>query len=178
MTDPEGGAVAIVDYDPRWTRQFEEEKARILAATVPSVVAVEHIGSTAVPGLAAKPIIDILAGIRHLEDARACIAPLATIGYEYVPEYETELPERRYFRKGPREARTHHVHLVEVEGAFWRRHLAFRDYLRAHPEEAKRYAALKRALAAKFGEDREAYTDGKTAYVRGIEAKAASENPK
>ena len=178
MTDPEGGAVAIVDYDPRWPRQFEEEKARILAATDSQVVAVEHIGSTAVPGLAAKPIIDILAGIRHLEVARACIAPLATIGYEYVPEYETELPERRYFRKGPREARTHHVHLVEVEGAFWRRHLAFRDYLRAHPEEAKRYAALKRALAAKFGEDREAYTDGKTAYVRGIEAKAASENPK
>ena len=164
--------VAVVDYDPRWPGQFEEEKARILAAVGPRILAVEHIGSTAVPGLAAKPIIDILAGIRHLEDAMECVAPLAAIGYDYVPEFEAELPDRRYFWKGLREAHTHHVHLVEIGGTFWRRHLAFRDYLRTHPEDARRYAVLKRDLAAKFGADREGYTDAKTAFIRMIEATA------
>ena len=176
MTVPntEGGTVVIVDCDPRWPAMFEEEKVRILATIGPHVVAVEHIGSTAVPGLAAKPIIDILVGIRWLHDARLCIGPLAAIGYEYVPEYEDELPERRYFRKGPPGGRTHHVHMVEVMSDFWDRHLRFRDYLRAHPEEARRYDALKRKLAAKFGADREAYTNAKAEYVRSVEAKARS----
>ena len=172
VTSAEGGPIVIVDYDPRWPRMFEEERARILAATRPHVVAVEHIGSTAVPGLAAKPIIDLLAGVRRLEDARACIAPLAALGYDYVPEFEAELPDRRYFRKGSGAAHTNHIHMVEVDGPFWRRHLAFRDDLRTHPEDVRRYADLKRDLAAKFGADRAGYTDAKTAFIREIEARA------
>ena len=172
MVNLEGGRVVLLEYDPRWPLQFEEEKARILAAIRPAVVAIEHVGSTAVPGLAAKPIIDILIGVSGLDDDRACIASLAAIGFEYVAEYEQELPERRYFRKGPALARTHHLHMVEFGGPFWRRHLAFRDYLRAHPEEAQRYAALKRELAARFGVDREGYTNAKAAFVGEIESRA------
>ena len=169
--NPEGGAVVIVEYDPRWPLRFGEE-ARLLAAIGPRVVAVEHVGSTAVPGLADKPIVDILVGVRRLEDAVACVAPLAAIGYEYVPEYEAEIPDRRYFRKAPFGERTHHLHVVEFGGAFWRRHLAFRDWLRTHPEDAARYGAHKRALAATHVVDREAFTEAKTAFVREIEAKA------
>ena len=172
VTAAEGGPVIIVEYDRGWPRMFEDEKGRILAVIGPHLVAIEHIGSTAVPGLAAKPIIDILAGVRRLEDARECIAPLAGIGYDYVPEFEVDLPERRYFRKGRNERHTHHLHMIEFQSPFWRRHVAFRDYLRAHPDEAARYADLKRTLAAKFGSDRGAYTDAKTEYVRGVEAKA------
>jgi len=133
-------------------------------------VAVEHVGSTAVPGLAAKPVIDIVVGVRRLKDAAACAAPLAAIGYECVPEYEAEIPDRRYFRKGPFGGRTHHLHMVEFGGAFWRRHLAFRDWLRTHPEDAARYGALKRELAATHEADREAYTEAKNAFVREVEA--------
>ena len=101
MVNPEGGAVVVADYDPRWPRMFEEERRRIVGAIGPLAVAVEHVGSTSVPRLAAKPVIDILVGVRRLGDATSCVVPLAAIGYEYVPEYEREIPDRRYFRKGP-----------------------------------------------------------------------------
>lgn len=93
--------VTICDYDLRWPLAFEDEKRAIIRAIGGHISALEHIGSTAVPGLAAKPTIDIMVGLRQLEDARHCIQPLADLGYEYVPEYEAEIPERRYFRKGP-----------------------------------------------------------------------------
>jgi GrpB-like predicted nucleotidyltransferase (UPF0157 family) len=104
-----------------------------------------------------------------------CIEPLAGIGYEYVPEFEDELPERRYFRKGPPEARTHHVHMVETGTEFWQRHLLFRDYLRTHPATADEYEALKRRLAKQHTTDREAYTEGKTDFIRGIVEMARAE---
>ncbi len=177
-TNPEGGAVLLIDYDPRWPREFEEEKARVLAAIGPHVVGVEHIGSTAVPGLPAKPIIDLLVGVRRLDEARPCIAPLAAIGYAYVPEYEAFIPDRRYFRKGAFGARTHHLHMVVIGGEIWNAHVRFRDWLRDHPDDARRYADLKRELAAKFRDDREAYTDGKTAFIREIERRSLAAKPK
>ena len=122
-----GPVARIVNYDPRWPRRFKEEKARILAAIGPWARSVEHVGSTAVPGLAAKPIIDILVGLRSLEDAKECITRLEAIGYEYIPEYEAIRPERRYFRKGPTESRTHHLHMVETSSGFFRNHILFRD---------------------------------------------------
>lgn len=164
--------VVIADYDPRWAVLFVEEKARILEVAGRWIVAIEHVGSTAVRGLSAKPIIDILAGVRELDDAGDCIDPLARIGYEYVPEYEAEIPDRRYFHKGPAEGRTHHLHMVERKGDFWIRQILFRDYLRAHPDEAQRYDDLKRELAARFRDDREAYTNAKTDFIRKIETRA------
>jgi len=168
--------IVIVDYDPRWPRFFDEEKTNILRVIGPMVLRIEHIGSTAVPGLAAKPIIDIMAGVKHLSDATWCIQPLKTLGYEYVPEYEKHIPDRRYFRKGNRpgleQGSTHHLHMVEAKGEFWERHLLFRDYLREHSEEAGRYADLKKTLASRFSSDRESYTSAKTGYSQEIVARA------
>jgi GrpB-like predicted nucleotidyltransferase (UPF0157 family) len=148
---------------------YEEEKERILAALGPAVIAIEHIGSTAVPGLAAKPIIDIMLGIRTLDEVPALYGPLAGIGWEYAPEFELIIPERRFFRKGPEESRTHHLHMVEYGDEFWVRHLLFRDYLRSHPEVANDYEQLKRTLAERYATDRPAYTEAKTDFIRQIE---------
>jgi GrpB-like predicted nucleotidyltransferase (UPF0157 family) len=163
--------VVIVDYDPRWPELFEAEKARILEACGEWLATVEHIGSTSVPGLAAKPIIDIMPGLRRLEDGRHCIEPMQKLGYQYLGEYG--IPERLYFNKGV--PRSHHVHMFVVGHEHWDRHLLFRDYLRMHPEAAARYTALKRELVEKFRDDRDAYTEAKSEFVRDIEADAAQE---
>jgi len=163
--------VTICDHDPRWPIAFEDEKQAIIHRLEGHIAAAEHVGSTAVPGLAAKPTIDILVGVRRLVDAQHCIPLLANLGYEYVPEYEAEFPERRYFRKGPTGRQTYHLHMVEVGSGFWVRHLRFRNYLRAHPDAAREYELLKRQLAAQYG--RQAYTEAKTPFIRGIEALAA-----
>lgn len=171
--------VTLSASDPRWGAIFRAEKARLEAGLAPYLLAVEHIGSTAVPGLAAKATIDMLAGIYLLADAPRCIPRMRALGYEYVPEFEKDIPERRYFRiraPGEREAEdTFHVHMVEVGSDFWERDLLFRDFLRAHPERAAEYEALKRDLAARVGEDRIAYTDGKAAFVRKAQADARAE---
>ena len=164
--------VVLVEYDTQWPIRFREEAERIRGAIGRAVVSIEHIGSTAVSGLVAKPILDILVGVRRLEDSAECVGPLGGIGYEYVPEHEALFPERRYFHKGPPGRRTHHMHLVEYGGGFWTEHVLFRDYLRTHPDEATRYASLKRELAALVGHDPHLYTDGKTAFIRHAVAKA------
>lgn len=168
--------VVIADYDPQWPILFEEEKGRIQGVIGERVLAIEHIGSTAVPGLGAKPVIDIMVGIRRLADAKECVEPLKSIGYEYRPEVEAEIPERRYFDKGLPGARTHHLHMVELSGDFWERHLLFRDYLRKHPGVAGQYYRLKKGLAARYKTDRAGYTEAKTAFIRSVEDKAGIEN--
>jgi len=153
---------------------YEEERDRILAVVGDLVVAIEHIGSTAVPGLGGKPIIDIMPAVRCLTDAEQCIEPLEGIGYEYVPEYNELMPERRYFHRGPPQARTFHLHMVEQTSEFWDRHLLFRDWLRTHHEEAQEYYRLKKELAARFGRDREGFTDAKTPFIESIVTRARS----
>jgi len=171
--------VIIVDYDPRWPTIYSKEKDRILSVVGNKVAAIEHVGSPAISGLGAKPIIDIMVAVRQLSDAKECIEPLRSIGYEYVPEYEKELPERRYFRKGPEGVRNKHFHLHMVQhgGDFWKRHLMFRGYLRCHPEVAQQYCELKRKLAEKHALDREAYTDAKTPFIESILTQAVA-NPR
>lgn len=164
--------VIVVEYDPGWPALYEEE-SRLILRTVGSVVlSLEHFGSTAVPGLGGKPIIDIMGGVRRLAEAEQCVAPLAHIGYEYVREYNELIPERRYFHKGAPEARLFHLHMVEHNGDFWEKHLLFRDWLRSHPEDAQRYYQLKKDLVARFGRDREGYTQAKTPFVESIVARA------
>jgi GrpB-like predicted nucleotidyltransferase (UPF0157 family) len=159
--------IIIVEYDARWPGLFAQERDLILSRIGRDAVAIEHIGSTAVPGLGAKPIIDIMIAVRRLADAERCIKPLAAIHYEYVPGHEAVTPERRYFHKGTsRGRRTHHLHMVERDSDFWRRHLLFRDFLRAHPAEAQQYYRLKRELAQHCGADREAYTEAKTSFIK------------
>lgn len=162
----------IDDYDPRWPVMFAAEAALLRRCLGDHVVAIEHVGSTAVPGLAAKPIIDILAGVRDYQRFESLVRRLEGADYVYTPEAETDDPDRRVFRKGPSDPtrlRTHHVHVTEVSGAYWRRILAFREHLRAHPEVADGYVALKRRLVARYADQSRAYTAGKSAFVSEVE---------
>jgi GrpB-like predicted nucleotidyltransferase (UPF0157 family) len=169
-------AVRVVPYDPAWVEQFEAERERLLEAIGPYVITVEHGGSTAVPGLAAKPVIDILVGLRSLADTPALLAPMAALDYEYRPDYEVQLPERRYFKKPARsDLHTHHVHMAEMTSQFWKDHLLFRDTLRSHPEIARAYAELKLELAVRFANDRDQYTDSKTGFVEEVLRQAREE---
>jgi GrpB-like predicted nucleotidyltransferase (UPF0157 family) len=164
--------VRVVDYNPLWPVMYEQERRLIQEAIGQRILAIEHVGSTSVRGLAAKPTIDIMIGVGQLADAVDCLAPLESLGYGYVPEYEEALPCRRYFHKGPSGARTHHMHMVELAGDFWREHILFRDYLRAHAETAQAYERLKRELAARFSEERSRYTEAKAPFVKSVVQKA------
>ena len=168
--------VLVVPYDPRWPTLFEEERISIERAIGPFVEEIEHVGSTAVPDLAAKPVIDIMVGVSSLQDSPILVERLGDIGYEYVPELERHIPSRRYFRKKLGGRRTHQIHLVERSNSeWWDRHVIFRDYLRAHPEVAEEYARLKYELSGRFREDREAYTGAKTAFISGCVRRAERE---
>ena len=167
------GFIIISNYDPNWPRMFEEERTRITNALGPFALAIEHIGSTAVPGLASKPIIDLLVSVSSLEQAKQrCIEPIHALGYIYVPEYASWLTGELFFRKGPPGPWTHHVHLTEPSCPRWEAHLVFRDYLRAHPEAARAYANIKRRLAHSSKDDVEAYRTGKHTFVEETAAKA------
>jgi GrpB-like predicted nucleotidyltransferase (UPF0157 family) len=155
--------IEVVDYDPRWPLRYQRERDRIAAALGEHAVAIEHVGGTAVPGLPAKPVIDIMVGVPDIERAGQAVAGLINLGYQYVPELESQLPERRYFRRGTPE--THHVHMVAVSSDFWEEHLLFRDYLRTHPQAAEEYGKLKRGLASRFRFDRDAYRAGKLPFI-------------
>jgi len=158
--------IEIVDYDPTWPSAFVDARAELEAALGPCLVDIEHIGSTAVPGLAAKPVIDILVGLRSLDDTPIVVPAIEGLGYQYVPEFEVELPDRRYFRRYTNGLRTHQVHAVaRTDHAWWDRHVAFRDRLRAHDEDRDAYADLKRRLAVEHRDDRAAYTDAKSAFI-------------
>ncbi len=177
--------IAIVDYDPRWPQIFAEAAARIRGAVGSDlVISVEHFGSTAVPGLSAKPVIDMLVAVRSLSEARERAVPaLEALNYSYWRD--DPAPDRLFLVKGlpPNGPRTHHIHIVEPGASSDPRlgmftfcdRLLFRDYLRAHSEEARCYEELKRGLAAQFPQDREAYTDGKTDYVYSVMEKARQE---
>jgi GrpB-like predicted nucleotidyltransferase (UPF0157 family) len=160
--------VEVVDYDPSWPRWYEEERDRIAAAIGDSALAIEHVGGTAVPGLPAKPVIDLMVGVEDIERAGPAVAGLINLGYEYIPELESQLPDRRYFRRGTPE--THHVHMVPVSSDYWEEHLLFRDYLRSHPQAAEEYGKLKRGLADRFRLDREAYRAGKLPFIATVVA--------
>ena len=171
-----GGAIVICDYDPRWPEMFAEEDRELRAALGTLATTVEHVGSTAVPGLAGKPIIDVLVGVRSLDEARArAIAPLEALGYDYISEYERWLPGEMLFRKKDASGRwTHHVHLAEPSSDRWDEFILVRDYLRAHEAIAKEYGELKRSLAARFGDDIAGFRAAKAPFLRAIFAKARS----
>lgn len=164
--------VTIVEYSPAWPELFEREKRLLGSVVGQDVGVIEHVGSTSVVGLAAKPIIDIMVGLYDFSLADALVPGVVGLGYKYVPEYEDVMPFRRYFKRGTGGGATHHVHMVAKGGEFWERHLLFRDYLRAHPEVAAEYAALKKGLAAREWNDRSEYTDAKTAFIKDVEEKA------
>lgn len=162
----------MVAYDPAWPELYAAEVARlepILTARGVSL-ALEHTGSTAVPGLAAKPVLDLLAA-RATDRVRvATIAAIEAAGY--LHRGEQGIAGRDFFRRG--EPRQYHVHLTLLGSPFWRDHLAFRDFLRMHADAAAEYAALKLALASRYPRDRGAYIEGKTAFVEAILTKVGA----
>ncbi|QAS54644.1 GrpB family protein [Halobacillus litoralis] len=158
--------VQLHHYDPAWPLVYKEEYKRIRQVLMDDKKRIEHIGSTSIPNLAAKPIIDILVGIPQLGKFTECVEPLSSIGYEYVPKPEWK--ERKFFRKGPKGNGTFHLHICEIHGTEWTEKLAFRDYLRTQPEKAKEYEALKRQLAHSHQEDRSLYTEKKTPFIRSV----------
>jgi GrpB-like predicted nucleotidyltransferase (UPF0157 family) len=159
--------IIILPYDQNWPTLYEEEKARLQPALMGHAIGVQHIGSTSVPGLAAKPIIDILVGARSLAEVDGfCIQPMIGLGYEYCPEFEDKTPQRRFFRREtPEGVRTHHVHLVEINSPWWLDHLLFRDTLRSNAQVRRDYEALKRRLAEREWESSQEYTEAKTEFI-------------
>ena len=168
--------IIIVDYNPEWPGAYEKTAARILGAIGDKAVAVEHIGSTAVPGLGAKPIIDIIVAVGVISDAHKCITLLQSIDFEYNPY--PDFPERLFFRDGPMGDGPHHLHMTEFMSSFWEEKLLFRDFLRAHAEVAQEYFLLKTQLAEKYGGDREKYepyTEAKTSFIESALDRARAE---
>ena len=167
--------IALTAYSPAWLQQYSRERSSLAVIFPPSDFRIEHIGSTSVPGLAAKPIIDILIGAPALTEIEARIPAMEARGYGYVPEHEAVLPQRRYFVKPVMRPRNFHVHAVEIDGTFWMEHLLFRDALRALPDLAEEYTLLKRELAARFRNDPDAYTDAKAPFIRSVIARVATQ---
>jgi GrpB-like predicted nucleotidyltransferase (UPF0157 family) len=162
--------VEITGYDPSWPADFAEEAARLRQVLAPWLAGpIEHIGSTAVPGLAAKPVVDIMAGVRTLAESRPAIEAVAALGYCHFPYQEDR---EHWFCKPSPAFRTHHLHLVPVASPHWAAPIAFRDYLRAHPDVAGAYEALKRGLATAYRYDREAYTQRKQPFIARVTASA------
>lgn len=163
-------AIRIVGYDPAWPAMAERELRRIAGAMGDVAVRLEHVGSTAVPGLAAKPIIDLQLSVAAMEPRERYVVPLERLGYLFAPAPES--PDHHFFGRPPERPRTHHVHVCLTGSEHELRHVALRDFLRSHPEEAASYAALKREVAARHPQDRLAYIDGKDAYVTALERRA------
>ena len=161
--------VEITPYDPGWPAEFEAERALLEPVLAPWLTGeILHVGSTSVPGLGAKPVIDILAEVAGLEESRAAIEPLQELSYWWFPYQEGRM---NWFCKPSPERRTHHLHLVVPGSAAWREELAFRDALRAEPKTARAYEELKRRLADEHASHREAYTVAKTAFVESVLAR-------
>ena len=159
--------VEVVTYDPLWPTLFETDRELILSAIGDVILNIEHVGSTAVHGLAAKPVVDIMVGVRSLELSDGSISAMAAIGYEFMGD--GNVAGRLYFRKGA--PRSHQVHMTILSSDFWNDHILFRDLLRAHPGTARKYGHLKRTLAKTFRNDRIAYTDAKSEFIQSTLAK-------
>jgi GrpB-like predicted nucleotidyltransferase (UPF0157 family) len=164
-------AIRIVDHDPEWAPRAAAELQRVAEALGPEVaVRLEHVGSTAVPGLAAKPIVDLQVGVDAMDPREQYVPGLERLGYLFA--FASDSPDRHFFGKPPARPRAFHLHVCLAGGRDEHRHLAVRDYLRGHPDEAAAYAAVKRAVAERHPQDRLAYIDGKHDHMVALEGRA------
>lgn len=174
MSFGERRPVVLAPHDPAWKQMAAEEAARVAEALGSHLIAIHHIGSTAIPSIRAKPILDLLGVVHRIQALDENVHLLEQLGYR--PRGELGIPGRRYFSKPQEGTRTHHLHCYEQGDPNIDRHLFFRDYLLAHPEAAAAYDRLKTELAAKFPDDTLAYTDAKTDFITTIERKASDLN--
>ncbi len=165
-----GRKVILTPHDPSWREQYETEAAQLTAVFQPILVTIHHIGSTAIPNIQAKPTIDIMIVVTDITAVSSFIQPMDKLGY--ISKGENGIPGRHYFRKGPDEHHTHHVHLYGEGHPEIARHLNFCDYLRHHPADALAYSQLKVALAQKYYSDPPSYTRSKTTFIQEIDRKA------
>ena len=176
---------AVVEpYDPEWPVLFEEERRHIMNAVGHIVAGVHHVGSTSIPGMPAKPILDIAVLLHDFKDGERCISPMEKIGYLHVGLLD-EIPGDRFFGKvhtsqescsDSEEIVTHHIHMYTLDSPLMQNHFAFRDYLIAYPEVAAEYARLRVTLADKHPDDRTSYTAGKRSFITDVLTKAAEES--
>ena len=160
------GKVRLVPHNPLWLLYFDDESRRLYAVLGTYIEEIRHIGSTAIPGIYAKPILDIMVGLVSIDDVHDCEAPLAALGYVY--EGEQAISGWHFFRKKTGDLTTHHLHLVEWNSAYWFDHILFQEYLSRHPEVAEAYERLKLELEQKYADDREAYTRDKSDFINKV----------
>ncbi|MGH7274253.1 MAG: GrpB family protein [Nitrospiria bacterium] len=165
-------APVIVPYDSRWPDLFAQEKEVLLRLFTGQTVKIEHIGSTAVPNLGGEPVIDILLGVLELKQVQKRVLALEEMGYRSMPGLESQNPECRIFAKEASGQQTHYLHVVEMRSEFWRHYLLFRDYLKAHETMIQQYYELKMQLAEQFKNDRNAYNDAKSVFIKRILSEA------
>ena len=161
--------IIIETYNPKWTLEFEKESKLLLNSIKEQGCKIEHIGSTSIKGLGAKPVIDIMIGLIDFNTADNHISAITRQGYTYVSEFENEMPYRRFFTKEINRKRTHHIHMVELETEFWNRHLKFRNHLRLNNEDRDKYMDLKMNLAKREWADGNEYAAAKSEFIRNIE---------
>ena len=165
--------IVLVAHNPKWRQRFEAEAEIVAAAFGPAVVAIHHIGSTAIPGILAKPIIDMLAEATAIEGVDERTPHIEALGYEAKGEFG--IPLRRYFRKDVSGIREYQIHAFATSSGEVARHLAFRDYLRSHPDVAQEYSQLKRELSKQYPSDMGAYTDAKAPFIKAVERAALAQ---
>ncbi len=160
------GTVTLKSYTSDWAAIFEDEARHFRLELGNKIIAIEHIGSTSIPGMDAKPILDIMIGIKHMSKAITILGDLEKMGYQR--RSNADLPDRVFLVKGPEARRTHHLSITYMNSPFWQDHLTFRDALRKNDRLAADYFDLKRKLAVKFSTNRDRYTAGKEAFVRTV----------
>ncbi|MDB4992564.1 MAG: hypothetical protein JWL75_809 [Parcubacteria group bacterium] len=159
------GTVVLSEYTPEWHQLFEEEKVNLATVLGTSTLSIEHIGSTAIPGIKAKPILDLMVAIPRLDGWEQYIEALGLLSYEFRRDFRHN-QQHILFVKGPEKNRTHYLKLTELNSEFWKEHIIFRDYLITHPEKAQEYQKLKEFLLAEHSGDRGPYTEGKKRFVQ------------
>lgn len=165
-------SVEVVRHNPQWRDAFENEAKHITAALGENIVAIHHIGSTAIPNIYAKPVIDLLVEVTDIIGLDTRSSAMQSLGYEVMGEFG--IAGRRYFRKDDQEGiRTHRIHAFEATSTEVERHLVFRDYMIAHPGDAQKYSELKRKLAKEHPYSMESYMDGKDSFIKEMVRKAA-----
>lgn len=164
--------ITLVKYNSDWPEAFEKECGVLLKTLGDAVGRIEHIGSTSVPGLVSKPIIDIMIGLVDFSVADRLVPEIVSLGYTYFPKWEMVMPNRRFFKKLVDDTATHHIHMTEINSEFWKRHLLFRNYLRNNPKTADEYAIVKKELAKQDWQDSNDFSDAKTEFIKNIEIKA------
>lgn len=165
--------VALCEPTTEWKEEFEKQKAVLTRIFKEDLVDIQHVGSTAIPGLKAKPIVDIAVAVNNLEDVLKYVDELAKEGYEFRGNAGVE--GRYFFAKGDSENRTHYLHTEQINSSNWETHIFFRDYLIEHPELIKEYEDLKVELAKKYPDERPKYTAGKNEFITGVLEKARKE---